>query len=237
MPNKNPFPWVPRGWVNAVFPWLRWSLMWFYTFTYRTLSLLPSLRDRSAAQPLTALADRQLLACGSCVSVNIGRGIPKKRVQEALVTPLGLLGDSQSAPYIAIWGGHAGFNKAVMLWSSEVIAAVNADAAGGGPAEFFYGASGEQFTLSGVDWSVMKTGVHVLLGTSVLLEVTLLKGPCKQLDRYFSAPGDKGRIDPKKFPEKSRVLAKVLRPGTVKAGDPVKIFQHPKGPQPLQIQG
>ena len=82
MPNKNPFPWVPRGWVNAVFPWLRWSLMWFYTFTYRTLSLLPSLRDRSAA-PLATLADRQLLACGSCVSVNIGRGIPKQRVKEA----------------------------------------------------------------------------------------------------------------------------------------------------------
>lgn len=186
MPNKNPFPWVPRDWVNALFPWLRWSLMWFYTFTYRLQRLLlPSLRDKSATQMAQGP-----LACGSCASVNIGRGIPKKQVQQALVTPLGLLGDSQSAPYIAIWGGHAGFNKAVMLWSSEVIAEVNADVQKSGPADFFFGASGEQLTLSGVNWSLMKTGVRVSVGP-VLLEVTYLKGPCKNLDRYFSCPADK----------------------------------------------
>ena len=230
MPNKNPFPWVPRGFVNAFFPWLRWGLMWFYTVTYRSLSLFPSLRDRSKLE----LQEQSLLTSGSCVSVNIGRSIPKMKVKEALVTPMGLLGDSQKAPYIAVWGGHAGFNKAVMLWSAEVIAAINGGA-NGTPTNFFYGASGEQLTLSGVDWSQMKTGVRVLVG-GVLLEVTYLKGPCKNLDPYFSCPADKQQIDPRKFGDSARVLAKVLRPGKIHLGDPVKVFQNPRGPQPLQIQ-
>ena len=30
--------------------------------------------------------------------------------QEALVTPMGLPGDFQTAPFVAVWGGHAGFS-------------------------------------------------------------------------------------------------------------------------------
>ena len=231
MPNKNPFPWVPRRWVNTLFPWLRWSMMHFYSFIFRSLALFPSL-TRSSRSKISSGGEP--LSRGSCVSVNIGCGIPKTKVKEALVTPMGLLGDSQAGPYIAIWGGHAGFNKAVMLWSSEVISEINAIE--GKEASFFYGASGEQLTLSGVDWTLMKTGVRVAIGAQVLLEVTLLKGPCKNLDRYFSCPADKVRIDPKKFPDSARILAKVLVPGKVSVGDEVLIFQHPDGEQPLQIQ-
>ena len=35
-------------------------------------------------------------------------------------------------------------------------------------ASFFPGASGEQILLSGVDWSLMKTGIRVLIGKEVL---------------------------------------------------------------------
>ena len=172
-----------------------------------------------------------ILASGRCDSVNIGRSIPKKNVLEAFVTPVGVLGDEQSAPYIAVWGGHAGFDKAVMLWSSEVMATVNQHGA-----SFFPGASGEQLTISGVDWKKMKTGVRIQVGDQLLLEVTYLKGPCKNLDRFFAAPKDKVQIDPKKSPDSARVLAKVLRPGRVSRGDHVQVFQHPEGPQALRIQ-
>ena len=196
--------------------------MWFYT-VIRSLRLpWPAVHDGPDAQ--------RALASGSCLSVNIGRGLPKRSVKEALVTPLGVLGDAQTAPYIAVWGGHAGFQKAVMLWSNEVLSSINDTGA-----SFFPGASGEQLTLKGVDWSLMKTGVRVSIG-EILLEVTYLKGPCRNMDRYFSSPQDKTKIDPRKNPDSARVFAKVLKPGRVRVGDQVVVFEHPAGKQPVQIQ-
>eukprot|EP00913_Durusdinium_trenchii_P033723 g31569.t1 len=204
MPSQNPFPWLPRRWVNLLFPWVRWSLMWFYSVTHALRFPLRLALGAPSADPA------QALACGWCHSVNIGRGLPKRNVKEALVTPMGLLGDSQTAPYIAVWGGHAGFNKAVMLWSNEVIQSINDTGA-----SFFPGASGEQITLRGVDWSLVKTGVRLSVG-DLLLEVTYMKGPCKNMDRYFPSPSDKSKIDPKKNPDSARVFAKVLKPGRVR---------------------
>ena len=79
-----------------------------------------------------------------------------------------------------VQGSIQGFDRAVMLWSQEagtfpicfcslsdrhsvlgplqVLEAVNAEGA-----SFFPGASGEQILVSGVDWTLMTTGVRCRL--------------------------------------------------------------------------
>ena len=222
MPNQNPFPWVPRRWVNIMFPYVRCGIIWTYSILRALRLPWLTLRDRPDA--------KGAIACGSCLSVNIGKSIPKVNVREALLTPMGVRGDAQAAPYIVVWGGHGGWDKAVMLWSFDVISTLNA-----GGAALYPGASGEQLTLGGIDWSLMKTGVRLSIGPEVLLEVTYLKGPCLQLDRFFEKPSDKTKINPAQNPDSSRVLAKVLKPGRVKVGDRVLVFEHPQGKQPLKM--
>ncbi|CAE7781353.1 putative E3 ubiquitin-protein ligase ARI5 [Symbiodinium microadriaticum] len=201
MPYTNPFPWLPPRFVNGLFPYVRWTLLWFY-------QALDKLRlPMSLPAPGHKLPDvTEALACGCCEHICIGRGLPKRSVQEALVTPMGLPGDFQTAPFIAVWGGHAGFDPAVMLWSQEVLEAVNSEGA-----SFFPGASGEQILVSCVDWTLMTTGVRVQIGKEVLLEITYLKGPCKKQDSNFAQPEAKARISPTKYPGSSRVMAKVTR--------------------------
>merc|ERR1719291_1528344 len=103
----------------------------------------------------------------------------------------------------------------------------------------FPGSSGEQLTLSGLDWSKMKTGVQVAIGKDVLLELVYLKGPCMNQTPYFVENGDgkhgRTRISPKRYPDSARVLCKVLKTGWVKVGDTVQVLANPDGPRELQI--
>lgn len=224
MPKKSPFPWVSQGVANAAFPHLRRWHIW--SFWLLDNLLLRWLRTRSTPR----IADRgRAASAGKVASINIGHGIPKRAVDQALVTKWGLAGDSQRVDYIKSWGGHGGLDKAVMLWSVDVIEEVNRDGH-----QCFPGSSGEQLTLSGVDWSVVKTGARVAVGNSVILEVTYLKGPCASQSPYFvNGVEGRRRISPKRHPHSGRVLAKVLRPGRVWLGDAVCVSEHPEGPQEI----
>eukprot|EP00931_Biecheleriopsis_adriatica_P031909 TRINITY_DN18664_c0_g1_i2.p1 TRINITY_DN18664_c0_g1~~TRINITY_DN18664_c0_g1_i2.p1 ORF type:complete len:181 (-),score=28.82 TRINITY_DN18664_c0_g1_i2:101-643(-) len=171
------------------------------------------------------------VARGHVARISTGRGIPKDAVKEALVSPMGVVGDEHTAPYIAVWGGHGGLDKAVMLWSSEVILDVNAKRG----SKLFCGACGEQITLAGIDWRLMKTGVQVAVGFEVLLEVTYLKSPCKKQFRYFTDAQDASSISPKENPNSARVYCRVLRPGRIKKNDLVFVHEHPEGKQEVLV--
>ena len=167
-----------------------------------------------------------LVSCGSCSNINVGVGLPKAALTKALVTQLGVVGDAQREGWVEYWGGHGGRDKAVMLWSAEAILRVQAD---GHPA-VTPGTCGE-LTLSGVDWSVMKSGVTLSIGR-VLLEVTFLKGPCSAQQPFFASVccgahqiDGRNRISPCTHPGDCRVLARVLRPGWVRKGDAVRVFK------------
>ncbi|MFQ5992463.1 MAG: MOSC domain-containing protein, partial [Nitrospiraceae bacterium] len=101
----------------------------------------------------------------------------------------------------------------------EVIEALRAEGHPIGP-----GSTGENVTLSGVDWSRIMPGTRLQVGDSVRLEVVSYTAPCEHNARWF-LEGDFSRISQKKHPGWSRVYARVLAEGAVKQGAAVLLEQ------------
>jgi len=149
------------------------------------------------------------------LSVSPG-GLPKRAVAEALVTRLGLAGDTQRN-----LEHHGGPARAVCLFPLEAIQALAAE---GHP--IVPGALGENVTTAGLDWSVVVPGARLRLGPGVLLEVTTFTSPCFNLAPLFRHR-DFGRVSQKRHPGWSRVYARVLAEGAVHPGDPVHLVSEP----------
>ena len=161
---------------------------------------------------------------GVLFSINVGAGIPKPPVQRAFVTRLGIAGDRQMVGFVQPWGGHGGSDKAVMLWSQDVIKQIASE----GHPMCQPGRCGEQLTIAGIDWKLVRSGARVQIGDNVLLEVTFLKMPCSAQEPNFTDTGDGiQRISPMRHPDSSRVLTRVLRGGYVTAGDRVALYRSP----------
>lgn len=145
------------------------------------------------------------------VSVSDG-GVPKLAVSTALVTARGLAGDRQrNRKY------HGGADRAVCLYSLEVIEALRAEGHSIGP-----GSSGENLTLAGLAWPQVKPGDRLTIGAAVQLEIMSYTTPCRLNGQWFKG-GDYGRISQNLYPGWSRVYARVLREGIVSQGDPVLV--------------
>jgi MOSC domain-containing protein YiiM len=147
---------------------------------------------------------------GILASINVSRGgVPKLPIAEVRVTVNGLDGDYQRDQK-----HHGGPNRAVVLYSLEVIRALHAE---GHPIGI--GAAGENLTLSGVDWARIEPGQEVQIGT-VRLGITKYANPCETIRRAFVG-GEFSRISQKLHPGWSRLCARVLQEGLVRVGDPV----------------
>jgi MOSC domain-containing protein YiiM len=158
-------------------------------------------------QALGAGAPRQV---GSVAQLNVsGGGVPKSPVEKADVGHRGLVGDRQASRK-----HHGRPLQALCLWSSDVIAALQAE---GHPIEA--GSAGENVTLSGLDWSTIRPGVQLRIG-EVLAEVSAYATPCKKNAQWF-ADGDFNRMLQDRHPGWSRTYAWVREPGTVRTGDEV----------------
>ena len=149
------------------------------------------------------------------LSVSPG-GLPKRAVAEALVTRLGLAGDTQRN-----LEHHGGPARAVCLFPLEAIQALAAE---GHP--IVPGALGENVTTAGLDWSVVVPGARLRLGPGVLLEVTTFTSPCFNLAPLFQGRNF-SRVSQKRHPGWSRVYARVLAEGAVHPGDPVHLVSEP----------
>ncbi len=139
-------------------------------------------------------------------------GVPKRPVQIATLTPLGLLGDRQAHPEV-----HGGPERAVCLYSLERILALQAE---GHPV--FPGALGENLTLWGLVWDQVIPGVRLYIGDQVTLEITRYTSPCKTIRDYLRA-GDISRIRQRNFNGWSRVYGRVLTGGEIRIGMPVRL--------------
>lgn len=139
-------------------------------------------------------------------------GVPKRAVQSVAIGTNGLDGDGVNHPKI-----HGGPERAVCLWSLERILALQAE---GHP--IFPGAVGENVTLAGLDWSTLAPGAVLDLGDAVRLEIASYTSPCRTIAAYFTDAQFK-RISEERHPGWSRLYARVLRPGTLTVGDPVRI--------------
>jgi MOSC domain-containing protein YiiM len=167
---------------------------------------------------VSAEADRQtgaaVSALGKIAQINVsGGGVPKLPVPEARVTTLGVQGDQQRDLRY-----HGGPERAVCLFPLERIHALQAEGHAIVP-----GAIGENITVAGIDWSAVVPGARLALGDEVLVEVTRYTSPCFKIKAAFKN-GDFARVSQKQNPGDSRVYARVLRPGGIRAGDPIRLL-------------
>lgn len=147
------------------------------------------------------------------ISVSRG-GVPKLAVPEAEVTPSGLEGDRQAKRWI-----HGGPQRAVCLFSLEAIERLRAEGHPVAP-----GTAGENVTVAGLAWEGVRPGTRLALGDEVVVEVTSFTAPCRTIAGSFR-DGAFQRISQKLHPGDSRVYARVLRAGRLRAGDPVRVLE------------
>ncbi|HEV8255176.1 MAG TPA: MOSC domain-containing protein [Vicinamibacteria bacterium] len=153
------------------------------------------------------------MARGVLVSINRSNGgVPKLPVTEADITEAGVEGDRQRDLHF-----HGGPNRAVSLFSLERIRALQDE---GHPIDV--GTTGENFTVTGVDWDQVLPGSRLRVG-DVELEVTSYAHPCANIagsfdDRSFI------RMSQKKHPGWSRVYARVLHAARARVGDAIELL-------------
>jgi MOSC domain-containing protein YiiM len=149
---------------------------------------------------------------GRVESLNTSRGgVPKMPVLEAVVTREGIIGDVQRDLRY-----HGGPERAVSIYSLDLITALRHEGHPIAP-----GTAGENITVSGVDWSLLVPGRELHIG-EVRLAVTGYASPCENIRGSF-ATSDFTRISQKVHPGWSRVYTRVVTPGTIRPGDPVRL--------------
>lgn len=145
------------------------------------------------------------------ISISDG-GVPKLPVAEARITVNGVAGDRQRNLEI-----HGGVDRAICLFSLEVIEALQAEGHTIKP-----GASGENLTIAGLKWADLKPGDRLRVGDAVRLEIVKHTEPCRFNAQWFQE-GNFNRINQRKHPGWSRVYARVLAEGLVRTGDTVVV--------------
>lgn len=151
---------------------------------------------------------------GSVDRINASNGgVPKLPVDRAEVSRSGLVGDRQR-----VRRHHGRPWQALCLWSGDVIDALVAE---GHP--LHPGAAGENLTIRGVEWSDLRAGTTVEIG-SVRARLSAPAVPCAKNNQWF-ADGDSRRIDHDRHPGWSRWYASVLETGTVETGAPVTFIE------------
>jgi MOSC domain-containing protein YiiM len=148
------------------------------------------------------------------INVNPRGGVPKHSVPSALVAAGGVSGDRQRNRRF-----HGGPSRAVSLYSLERIMALQAE---GHPIE--PGSTGENLTISGLDWARIAVGTRLRIGQRLLVEITGFAAPCANIAESFSE-GKITRISQKLHPGWSRLYAQVLAEGQVYIGDTVAMVE------------
>ncbi len=149
---------------------------------------------------------------GTLHSINVSSGgVPKRPQPTGHIGRWGLEGDAQRDLRY-----HGGPDRAVCLYSFDLIETLQREGHPIAP-----GATGENLTIAGIDWRVMTHGARVEIG-DVLLELTEFAVPCRNIAGSF-ADGQFVRIAQKTHPGWSRIYARVLHPGAVTTGDPVRV--------------
>lgn len=142
-------------------------------------------------------------------------GVPKLPFHRAKITADGVIGDRQND-----MRRHGGKDRALCLYSLELIMKLQDE---GHP--IFPGSTGENLTISGLDWDRMQPGVQLRIGPAVKIELTTFTPPCGKIKGSF-IDGETSRISEKENPGSARLYAKVLEPGTVHIGDGVELTDH-----------
>ncbi len=140
-------------------------------------------------------------------------GVPKLPITSAEITTAGLTGDRQhNLKY------HGGPDRAVCLLAQEIIDDL---AAKGHP--IYPGSTGENITISGLNWSQLTPGSQLNVAGTVILEITSYTAPCSKIAKSFRA-GEIACLDQEKNPGRSRLYARILKSGSIAIGDAVNVI-------------
>jgi MOSC domain-containing protein YiiM len=151
---------------------------------------------------------------GRIFQLNVSKGgVPKLAVREAVLRAEGLEGDRQRDRRY-----HGGPERALCLFALEHVLELQAE---GHP--IYPGSTGENLTLVGLDWPGLAHGARLALGDEAVIEIASYTAPCKKIAGSFVG-GDFKRISQKVNPGDSRLYARVLRPGPLAVGQPVKLL-------------
>ena len=143
-------------------------------------------------------------------------GVPKLPVESAVVRVTGMEGDAQrNRKY------HGGSDRALCIYSLDLIQALAGE---GHP--IHPGATGENVTLSGIDWRDVRPGARLRLG-AVEVEVTSFAVPCRTIRAAF-VNEEITRIGEKMHPGWSRVYARVIVEGEIAVGDVADVTPCPR---------
>lgn len=144
---------------------------------------------------------------GTLVQINIsGGGMPKLPIPEARITYDGVEGDWQLDRK-----HHGGPLRAVYLLSVEVYEELRQAGVLVGPGDL-----GENLTTQGLDLRLLAPGARLRVGGCVL-ELTMARELCESLKRWHEDL-------PRLLAGRSGWLAKVLREGLVRTGDPIELL-------------
>lgn len=149
---------------------------------------------------------------GTIHQINVSPGgVPKLPIDQAELTRLGIIGDGHDDRV-----HHGGPEAALCLFSLEVIEVMRSE---GHP--IYPGAAGENLTIAGISWDLMKPGTRWRLGDAVDIEISGYTTPCTKNAGWF-IDRDFMRMHQGRHPGSSRVYARVLTPGRLRPGDAVK---------------
>jgi MOSC domain-containing protein YiiM len=99
------------------------------------------------------------------------------------------------------------------------------------------GELGENVTTRGIDLLGLPTGARLRLGESVVIEVTGLRNPCVQIDRFQKGlmKAVLGKDEQGNVIRKSGIMAIVLEGGEIRPGDAIRV-ELPRQPhRPLDV--
>ena len=102
----------------------------------------------------------------------------------------------------------------------------------------FPGDLGENITTHGLDLLALPTGTRLLLGDVAVVELTGLRNPCIQINRFQAGLMDAtlGRDADGGLVRKAGVMSIVIAGGEVRSGDPIRVTLPagtPKGLEPV----
>ncbi len=118
---------------------------------------------------------------------------------------------------------HGGPDKAVLMIAAELI-----DSLGALGFPVFYGALGENLTVSGFDPHLWRAGQRYLVGAEAVIELTKLRVPCSNLNVYgsgihaelYDAQCKSGDVASARWAF-GGFYARVIHPGLISMGSPV----------------
>jgi MOSC domain-containing protein YiiM len=159
-----------------------------------------------------------------------GHNFSKPSISEAVfLAGVGIEGDAHSGP--TTQDASRPNLRQVHLVASEIHDGLRSEGF-----EVPFGGFGENLTTKGIELGQLPVGTTLRLGEDVIVALTGFRDPCSQIDKFQeglrAAVSFKPEVGPQLF--RNGVMSVVVRGGTVRVGDTIKVALPAEPHQPMQ---